>query len=118
MTTKTTQKWIQKTSNLFGNLFALIYVLLFIPALIFVPPLGFFVADADIPMGGVLFCVLILAIVPLSMPFSIYFIYARFADRHYGKMFFFCFAPLICCVFALAVIFLIVYLHDFLSFQA
>jgi hypothetical protein len=73
MATKETFSLIQRTSNFLGNMFSLIYLLLFIPALIFIPPLGAFVADANIPNGGVLFCILMLATIPLSMPVSIYF---------------------------------------------
>lgn len=102
----------QKTSNFFGHVFALIYLLLFIPALIFIPPLGAFVADADIPIGGVLFCILLLSIIPLSMPVSTYFIYARSIEKRYGKMFFFCFFPLLCSILSLVVISLILYFHD------
>ena len=59
MAAATTSDLARKTSNVLRNLFALIYLLLFIPALLFIPPLGAFVADADIPNGGVLFCILV-----------------------------------------------------------
>ncbi len=108
MAMKETLSLTQRTSNLLGNLFSLIYLLLFIPALIFIPPLGAFVADAGIPNGGVLFCILVLAIIPLSMPISIYFIYARSIDRHFSKMFFFCFFPPLCSILAFVIISLIV----------
>ncbi len=111
MVVKATSTMTQKISNFFGNLFFLLYLVLSIPALIFIPPLGAFAADADIPAGGVFLCVLVLAIIPLSMPVSIYFICARSVDRRYGKMFFFCLFPLLCCIFAFAAIFLIIYTH-------
>ncbi len=115
MAIKETLNLTQRTANFFGNAFALIYLLLFIPALIFIPPLGAFVADADIPIGGVLFCILILSTIPLSMPASVYFIYARSVEKRYGKMFFFCFFPLLCSILSLVVISLIVYFHDLFS---
>jgi len=114
MINKVTLSLVQKTSNFLGNVFSLIYLLLFIPALLFIPPLGAFVADANIPNGGVLFCILLLTIIPLSMPVSIYFIYARSIDKCYGKTLFFCFFPLLCSILAFFVISIIVYIHDLL----
>ncbi len=115
MSAATTSSLARKTANILRNLFALIYLLLFIPALLFIPPLGAFVADAEIPNAGVLFCILLLASIPLSMPVSIYFIYTRSTNGGYRKMFFFCFLPLLCCIAALAIIFLVVYLHECFS---
>lgn len=115
MTPKNTPSLTQRASTVLRNLLALIYLLLFIPALIFIPPLGAFVADAGLPFVGVLASILLLATIPLSMLISIYFIYTRSPDRQYGKMFFFCFLPLLCCILAPTAISLIVYIHDLFS---
>ncbi len=115
MAVKETLSLTQRTSNFLGNMFALIYLLLFFPALFFIPPLGAFTADANIPNGAVLFCVLMLTTIPISMLVSIYFIYVRSVEKHYGKMFFFCFFPFLCSILSLCAIFLIIYFHDLVS---
>lgn len=116
MNTKTVRgssKLVKRTSKFFGYFFALIYVFLFIPALIFIPPFGAFALDAEgVTTFGAMLCILGLAIIPLSMPFSIYFIYTRFRDAKYGKMFFFCFLPFLCSIFALLFVEVIICLYD------
>lgn len=94
-------KLIRKISKFFGILFGLIYVLLFVPALMYVPFLGAFSLTADnVTTFGASVCMLAFATIPLSMPFSVYLMYKRFAGERYGQMFFFCSLPLLCCILA------------------
>lgn len=94
-------KLTRKVSKFFGSLFGLIYVLLFIPALMYIPFLGAFSLDAEgVTTFGAVLCMLAFATIPLSMPFSVYWIYKRFVRASYGQMFFFCSLPLLCCIMA------------------
>ena len=113
MYVKNDSKPAKKISKFLGILFALIYALLFIPSLLFIPQLGAFSLDADgVTALGAMLCIFVLAIIPFSMPFSIYLIYSRFAQVKYGQMFFFCFLPLLCSIIAPLLVLLIVCLYD------
>lgn len=113
MTVRCSIKLVKITFKFFGYFFALLYAFLFIPALIFIPPFGAFALDADgMTTCGAMLCILGLTVIPLSMPLSIYFIYARFVDARYGKMVFFCFLPVLCSIFALLFVEVIICLYD------
>ncbi len=112
MTTKTSAEPVWRGANFFGNLFMCIYVVLFLPALVYLPILGGCTAlAADLPGVEILLSILLVTTVPLSMPFSLYFICARSLERRYGKMVFFCLLPLICFLSALVVISLFIWLR-------
>lgn len=103
----------RKISKFFGILFSLIYVLLFVPALMYVPFLGAFSLTADnVTTFGATICMLAFATIPLSMPFSVYLIYKRFVCAQYGQMFFFCCLPLLCCIMAPLLSFALMCFHD------
>lgn len=98
---KNNSKLIRKISKFFGILFGLIYALLFIPALMYIPFLGVFSLSAEgVTTFGAMLCILAFATIPLSMLFSVYQIFMRYASARYGQMFFFCCLPLLCCVMA------------------
>ena len=106
-------KLIRKISKVFGSLFGLIYVLLFIPALMYIPFLGAFSLTADnVTTFGATLCMLAFATIPLSMPLSVYLIYKRFMHARYGQMFFFCCLPLFCCILAPLLSFALMCFHD------
>jgi hypothetical protein len=108
-------------AKILGNLFTLIYAVLFIPSLFYIPLLGAFSLDADgVTTFGAVLCILVLATIPFSMPFSVYLIYTRFARARYGQMLFFCFLPLLCCVMAplLALMIICFYDHTLIPYLA
>ena len=110
---KSDSKLIRKVSKFFGSLFGLIYALLFIPALMYIPFLGAFSLTADnVTTFGAAVCMLAFATIPLSMPFSVYLIYKRFVRARYRQMFFFCCLPLLCCILAPLLSFAIMCLYD------
>lgn len=103
----------RKVSKFFGSLFGLIYALLFIPALMYIPFLGAVSLTADgVTTFGAALCMLAFATIPLSMPVSVYFIYKYFIRAWYGQMFFFCGLPLLCSVMAPLLTFSIMCLYD------
>jgi hypothetical protein len=103
----------RKILKFLGGLFALLYALLFIPAMLFIPQLGVFSSDADkISIFGVVLCVLVFVTIPLSMPYSIYLIYKCFVRARYGQMLFFCLLPLLLCIIAPLLAFSIVCFYD------
>ncbi len=57
-------------------------------------------------------CMLAFAMIPLSMPFSVYLTYKRFVGARYGQMFLFCCLPLFCCISAPLLSFTLMYLYD------
>jgi hypothetical protein len=110
---KSDSKRARKAAKFFGSLFGVVYALLFIPALIYIPLLGAFSLAVDgITTSGAVLCILAFATVPFSMPCSVYLIYKRFVCARYGQMFFFCFLPLICTIIAPLFMQLIIFLYD------
>ncbi|MES2274156.1 MAG: hypothetical protein V4487_08180 [Chlamydiota bacterium] len=112
MTFDETPQLVKKIGSFVGNASIFIYLILFLPALIYIPPLGFFsLASSDMSTGGALLCVLGAATVPFSMPVSIYFTCKNSSDSQIKKRLFFSCLPVFCSIFAILWAELIRFLH-------
>lgn len=109
------KKWL---AAFIGGIFVVAYIFLFFPAMVHIPLTGALAFEMSVWYGIV--CVIAVLTIPLSMPISIYLIFATFAKKTYLKMLFYCLLPVYFCVasvvFTTLVMRLYLLLEDFPHF--
>lgn len=113
MTDDTTSRFAKMIASFLGNISMLVYFILFLPALIHIPLLGFLsFFSPNMSTAGALLCVIGATTVPLSMPVSIYFVCKYSSAGQMKKMLFFSCLPIFCSIFAILWIEFICFLHQ------